>query len=161
EGMNLSDQQVERYQKAFHEAGLSPKQAARLVKEYQSELGSIAPQSIEDAIKAVAVGDEGKNNGWGDRTEANIGIAKAVLAKFDKDGEFTAWLDSTGLGSHPQMLRLFHKIGQQFGEDVTPGTTTRSSGAPDKSAAQSELATIMNDRKHPYWNQTATGHAEA
>lgn len=153
--------ELERYLKAFHEAGLSSRQAKRLVAEYAAEMGEKAV-SKEKALELLSTGDpDNKVDGWGEKTPEMVGVAKQGLAKFDPDGELTAWLESSGVGNQPAVLRFLHRVGASFREDSPPKTTDRAGGAIDKTAAQSKVATIMNDRNHPYWDKAKAGHKEA
>ncbi|MNN57775.1 hypothetical protein D3C81_1727790 [compost metagenome] len=55
--------------------------------------------------------------------EANVAIAQQALADFGTP-ELTAMLKESGLGSHPEVVRFFHKVGQQLAEGKLHRTTT-------------------------------------
>lgn len=74
-----------------------------------------------DAIKAVKAE-------WADATKAdkeiggadfdkNLGVAKSALEKFGTP-ELKSFLDETGLGNHPEINRLFWKVGNQISDDT-------------------------------------------
>lgn len=87
----------------------------------------------ENAVVASYV--EGKNketetevNSWleavktdkeigGDSFAKNAELAKRVIEKFGSK-EFKEALNSTGLGNHPELVRVFVRIGKQLAEDV-------------------------------------------
>jgi hypothetical protein len=48
--------------------------------------------------------------------DANIAVARKAIARFGNDG-LKNLLNETGLGNHPEVLRLFWKIGQKISED--------------------------------------------
>ncbi len=52
----------------------------------------------------------------GDKLEANLGIAKKALDTFGSP-ELNKLLVSTGLGNHPEMIRLMFKAGKALSED--------------------------------------------
>ncbi len=148
---------VEKYQKIFHEAGLSNAQAKRLIAAAMEE--SAGGLSAESAMQALSQGDE-KHTGWGEKIEENIGVAKAALVKFDTDGELLSFLETTKLGNHPVVLRFLHSIGSQLAGDKTPGVESRA-GNLDKSSAQSKLAEIMSNKAHPYFDRKSPGYTQA
>jgi hypothetical protein len=149
---------LEKYQKVFHEAGLSNSQGARLLQVALEEASSAF--NVEDTIKALATGDE-KHKGWGEKVEEMIGLAKLPLSKFDTDGEVTAFLEETGLGNHPAIIRFLHNIGTQLKGDSVPPRIENRGGTLDKAGAQSKLAAIMSDKKHAYWDRSNPGYRQA
>lgn len=58
--------------------------------------------------------------------EANIALANKAVVKFG-GSELQKLLDSTGLGDHPVVVRLFYSIGKAMAEDKVSGS---SSGTP-------------------------------
>jgi hypothetical protein len=52
----------------------------------------------------------------GDKLEANLGIAKKALDTFGSP-ELNKLLVSTGLGNHPEIIRIFYKAGMALSED--------------------------------------------
>lgn len=52
----------------------------------------------------------------GDKFNESIENAKRVVNKYG-DTEFKEFLNSSGLGNHPMVARMFAKIGKAFGED--------------------------------------------
>jgi len=58
----------------------------------------------------------------GENLAANLGIAKKALDVFGSP-ELNKLLVSTGLGNHPEMIRIFYKAGKALSEDTfVPGT---------------------------------------
>lgn len=56
----------------------------------------------------------------GAQFDANLAIAKKSYDMFATD-ELKNILEQTGFGNHPEVLRLFHKIGKLLGEDKVVG----------------------------------------
>ncbi len=52
----------------------------------------------------------------GDKFDANLAVAKKAMDRFATP-EFKAYLNETGLGNHPEMLRMLFKTGQAISED--------------------------------------------
>lgn len=74
--------------------------------------------------KAAALADPVLAGGKPEQLAANVDLAKRVLAKFG-DAASIAFLEQSGLGSHPGALSLLVKIGKAMGEGslVLPQTT--------------------------------------
>lgn len=58
----------------------------------------------------------------GDKLTANLSAAQRALEQFG-DPELKEYLDSTGLGNHPALVKAFIKVGKAMSEDkvVTGG----------------------------------------
>lgn len=94
--------------------------------------------------KARAEGFVTQVNGWAEAVKAdkelgvpeNLAIAKNVIDTFGND-EVRNLLNSTGMGNHPEVVRLCLKIGKAISED----TFTRGKQAPKTAAG--DAATIL------------------
>lgn len=94
-------------------AGLVPQIQQRLFQQQADEFATTKTQWAKDAAADEEIG--GKN--W---KESQTFAAKA-LDHFGapKDSEFRKLLDDTGLGNHPEMIRIFRKVGAALGEETT------------------------------------------
>jgi hypothetical protein len=52
----------------------------------------------------------------GDNLNKNISLARSAINRFGSDG-FRDYLESTGVGNHPEVIRLFSKIGKAMADD--------------------------------------------
>lgn len=115
----LSDAQLEKLSSYAKEKGFSNEQAQSLlereseaVSAYISDLketqSKMTTQWFEQAQKDTELG--------GDAFKENAELAKRVVAKFGTD-EFRKELDKTGLGNHPELLRIFSRVGKAMAED--------------------------------------------
>ena len=67
----------------------------------------------------------------GAQFDANLAVAKRGYDMFATD-ELKGILEQTGYGNHPEVLRLFHKIGKLMGEDnIVGGGRSRQQTAQD------------------------------
>ena len=64
----------------------------------------------------------------GEKLEQNLGIAKKALDTFGSP-ELNQLLVSTGLGNHPEVIRMMYRAGKAIGEDtfVSGGGSTTPS----------------------------------
>lgn len=53
----------------------------------------------------------------GDKLPENLALAKKAVEQFGGK-EFSEFLDSSGMGSHPAFIRAFHRIGKAISEDT-------------------------------------------
>ena len=54
--------------------------------------------------------------------DANLKQGQSALRRFGSEA-LTKLLDDSGLGSHPEFVRLFAKVGKAIAEDSVAGTT--------------------------------------
>lgn len=125
EGSQLDASYVEKIASYAKEQGLSNEQAQALLERDSAALA--------DYVKAQHETLEKQQVEWKQQVELdkeiggqahrqNVELAHRVLKRFGSEA-FLDQLDSTGLGNHPELLRVFVRIGKQMGEDslVMPG----------------------------------------
>jgi hypothetical protein len=68
----------------------------------------------------------------GDKLPEALAVAKKGLQFADPQGTVAKLLESTGFGDHPDVIRLFHRIGKQISEDrFVPANGSAAPGATD------------------------------
>lgn len=119
EASHITDAQLEKIAQYAKEQGLSQEDAQKLVDmQVETMNGQVAEQQeqfkqMTNEWKAKASQD--KEIG-GTEFNRNVELAKRVVDKFASD-DFKKALNDTGFGNHPELLRVFVRIGQAFGED--------------------------------------------
>lgn len=68
----------------------------------------------------------------GDKFDQSIVVARNAVARFATP-QFKELMDQTGLGNHPEMLRLFHRIGNAIAEDKFVNAPSAGGGKPSLS----------------------------
>lgn len=128
EGVTLDAGLIAQVTPLFAAANLAPETAQQLVDVYaahQSAMHVAQVAAWTDAVKAdPEIG--------GAKLEATLASAKRVLHAHASP-EFMTYLETTGLGSHPEAVRMFAKLGELTREDTT--IRAASGGLPEKSAA--------------------------
>lgn len=66
----------------------------------------------------------------GDKLNENLAIAKVGLKAFDPEGKLLAVLEQSGLGSHPEMVKTFIRIGQTVKETDMVTSSKGAAGNP-------------------------------
>lgn len=129
EGQRFTEAQLEGFAATAKELGLSQENAQKML----AAMVPTARQYLVDDLKA-------KSREWASLSEkdpeigganfkANVGVANSALKQFATP-EFTALLRGSGLGAHPEVVRVFYRIGQAMQQDhgVT-GSASAPAGA--------------------------------
>ncbi|WP_136474544.1 hypothetical protein [Pseudomonas sp. DG56-2] len=132
EGYAMSDQQLAEVSPLFKELNLTQEQADKLVA-FDAKRALAAEQAGLEQRQGLVTGWEKSLREdatfGGANFDANVGVAQKALAQFGTP-ELSTMLKESGLGSHPEVVRLFHRIGQQLAEGQLhsgSGNTTRKS----------------------------------
>lgn len=118
EGQELDKEAIAAFEPIARELGLSNEQAQKIVDVYGS---TIMPQ----LVKQQADEWQKQITGWAETVKADkdglgsdesIGHAQKALDQFGSP-ELKSYLVETGLGNHPELVRVFSKIGKAMSED--------------------------------------------
>ena len=110
------DNELEFYRNATHQLGLTQDQAQNMLDLYasvQEEQNEANDQATADF--AVNSQIELKRE-WGADYDGRLDQAQRAFGQFATP-EFSALMDETGLGNHPELVKAFAKIGAMLGED--------------------------------------------
>jgi hypothetical protein len=126
DGSKLSTEEVDKIVAYAKEQGLSQEAAQKLL-DSQNEIVSKFESERMDEFKQTV--DEWKTQAQKDpeyggaEFTRNVELAKRVVSRYGSQ-EFAQALDESGFGNHPELLRVFVRIGQAMGEDrlVTSAT---------------------------------------
>lgn len=151
-----SEDLEKQYRTLAHKTGLTQTQARALLDWY----GGVASESLramrEDGASAKAGLDAELRGEWGRDYAGNVETARRAARQFV--GGDTALLDrvNAALGD-AAMVRLFHRIGAAMAEDSLRGDGQASLfGSPD--AAKAEIAAVLGNAKHAYWDGSHPEH---
>ena len=140
EGFEYDEGKAKEFGALAKELGLSQEKAQRLVSMYVGNL----QQGLSAQMEAVTA----RNKGWqeaarsdkefgGADFDKNLAIANEGLRRLGTP-ELISYLEESGLGNHPEVVRLCWKAGKLAGEDHQPdgGDAPRGRGA----MSEAELA---------------------
>lgn len=118
EGFDVDESALELAKPLFKELGLDQANAQKAVDVF----AKIAGQQAE----AMAEGHSAQVAAWTAETtksmsKEDIGVAVAGLKRFDTEGKVAEVLNSTGLGSHPDVVAFFKRVGEATSEDSFDG----------------------------------------
>lgn len=133
EGQTYDSQLLEAFEAGVRKANL-PQAAA------QELLDQMAPKMAERQAEQVTAIREGwltaskadKEFG-GDQLEANLAVAKKALDTFGSP-ELSKLLASTGLGNHPELIRMMFKAGKALSEDSFVAGSAPTQSRPNAAA---------------------------
>lgn len=162
EGVTYDTNLEGKFKSVAHMAGLNGKQAAMMrdmFVAYQSETIGAAQTEYKQSREAATAELQKE---LGSAYEPYVNAAKTALKEY-ADEKFVGFLEESGLGNHPEMVRIFGKIGKE-----TLGETKLKSGSPEQfntpgdfrrqaEAFQAANAHILYSHGHP---EQASKHAE-
>ena len=135
EGMELDQQMLEQFKPLAKELGLSQEAAQKFVDMYAERMQGFQ-QERENAIaqQQQQWADQAKQDEeiGGEQFDQNVETARKAIDTFGSD-DLKGFLDETGLGNHPEMIRFAARVGAKISEDtLIPGG---QGGGQSKSAA--------------------------
>jgi len=110
-------------------------------------LQDVENQKQSFQAQAQQVADSLKKE-WGMAFTEKIGRAQAAVKEFGGD-ELVKFLDETGLGNNPVMIKLFDRLGSMVKEDSIAGKE-KGVGVMTPSEAMEKARMIMSDKEHPF-----------
>ncbi len=131
------EEQVKGFQDAAHKAGLNPKQAQALMNWWGAEVTKQAG-SVADLAKSDQAALQKE---WGTSWDENLKGAQAGFKNFVTDGhkDLAALLKSTGMDSHPAVLKFFKALNDKLADGKVDNVTE------EKVATEDEKTTIRAD----------------
>ena len=136
-------------QQAF-DLGILPHQAQKLSTWYDEKSKSLI-STIEDQ-KAIESKEklEALRKEWGQGFDTKTLAARAAIKQFDdEENTFSEYLNTSGLGNDPILIKFFNKIGESMNEDSFKGDSIANIGKTPEQA-QAEINSIFGNPKHPH-----------
>ncbi len=119
EGVQIDQKAFDAFTPVAKELGLTNEQAQKLVDLYASQVKGFDERLVAEHNARVAEWTkkaEGDAEYGGPKLAENMAVAKKALDTFATE-DLRQFLDDTGLGNHPEVVRLFFRIGQKLKED--------------------------------------------
>ncbi len=148
----------------FHKHGLTQKQADGLYQDYIAKVGSDLKAMNESLATQREQSLEQLRGEWkGNEFDVNVQLAQRAVKTFGSE-ELVKYLNESGEGDNPLLIKLFANIGKQLGEDQAFGGRSSQSGfVAGPEAAKAEIGKLQADAdfQKAYLNKDAMGHKEA
>jgi hypothetical protein len=158
DGYELDKGVIGTFSKVAHDAGISKGAWAKLSTAFvQMEMDRLTERSAEGA-KQKEAGMATLKTEWGAAADRNIALCQQVVSEFGGN-ELKVYLNESGLGNDPRMVKFLAKMGQTLSEDnlMTPNPVGTSVEDAKKEIAAIRAAAGA-DRKHPYVNKDHAEH---
>jgi hypothetical protein len=150
-GVTWKDEYSAKAREFFHKNGFTSDQAKAALAFHTELMGEMAGGMIADATMADAT----LRKEWGVDYDNNAEYAGRAAAKlYEQIPEAKAWMDKTGLGNHPALLKIFHWIGKNGEGDNGFMGAGDNAGAGNLDAAQEANDIIRNpknDKHDLFW----------
>jgi hypothetical protein len=158
-GQEFDENFFKGFKESAHEAGILPNQAQKLFNWYNEEAHRQGEEYTKQAQSKVDQAVNGLKTEWGKEYDNKVRSAQTAVNHFT-DESFKTYLDDSGLGNHPELIKTFAKIGETLSEDTFQGEGPVQLGRTP-SDAQAEINTVMADPNHPYHQKGHPNHEAA
>lgn len=158
--LGFEDDRLKEYKTAAHAAGILPKQLQKLMAWHEADTKKVLHQSQEKVKQDLEQAQAGLKQEWGQAYDKKLAQAKLSL-KAINDPKLIEFLEKSRLGDHPEMIKVFSKIGEMLGEKKVEGLGDEigkygSVKTPD--VARRDIASIQGNMSHPYNDAKHPGH---
>jgi hypothetical protein len=126
EGFEVNSDVTTAYAGVAKEAGLSQEAAQTLFEKMAPVIAGQNDSLLEAAAQGWKDAQKTDKEFGGEKLGENLAVAKKAMDAFASQ-ELVALLEKSRLGEHPDMIRLFFRVGKQIGEDKIV-TGSRASG---------------------------------
>lgn len=163
DGVAFDDKKLAGVKTKFHELGLTEKQGREILGLYVGSVneafsGEVAQQKAAQEAAMVELKGE-----FGGELEAKIQQGRAAVEKVGGE-KLRNWLNTSGVGNNPEMIRMMIKIGDLLGSDSSrSGSAQGGAFSADQESAKSEIAALRGDKAFldKLTAAHAPGHKEA
>lgn len=119
EGVELDAEALKDFEPVARELNLTNEQAQKLVDAYPKILAGVQQRQAEAwqaQTEQWAADVKADKEIGGDKLTANLGVAQRALDTFGTPA-LKEYLNGTGLGNHPELVKAFVKVGKAMSED--------------------------------------------
>lgn len=134
----------ERFNKIFHKAGLTNKQAAIIRDEFVGYRGESHSQMVKAREERAFKESQNLKQEWGDEYDARMDAAFKTAREFGGQ-EMAKALADAGMGLDPSLLRAFSKIGMLMNGDKLRSGRGGSEFMMSRDEALTKLADLKGD----------------
>ncbi len=128
EGTEYDPEILEAFSGAARKGGLSQEAAQKLIEEMAPALAARQVDQVQAIHKEWLASSSSDKEFGGDKLQENLGVARKALDSFGTP-ELRTMLDETGLGNHPEVIRLLYRAGKAISEEKFVGGSARGTGA--------------------------------
>ncbi|MEW5725555.1 MAG: hypothetical protein AB1896_20775, partial [Thermodesulfobacteriota bacterium] len=116
-GLPVDEDFLSSFRKAAFEAGMSQKQVSDLVAWHNRQFQVVNEKRGREIEGLREEARAALRQEWGKHYDRNLGQAQKAF-KMAAEPELQEFLENSGLGSNPLLIKMFYRIGQAVSEDV-------------------------------------------
>lgn len=120
EGATYEKEFIDAYSEAAKELDLTQEGAQKLLDKVAPVVRKQQVEQIEAVRNQWTESSKADKEFGGDKLDENLAVAKKALDQFGTP-ELTQFMKETGLGNHPELIRLFYRVGKNLNEDTFVG----------------------------------------
>jgi hypothetical protein len=155
EDLKLGDEFITSLKAKAHEVGVLPSQLKELYSWFTGNLKVTKEQIDTTKEQSRADAEKQLQKEWGYAYKQRLEVAQNALQHF-ADKEMMQFLEESGFGNNPNVVRFMSRIASEFGEDKFKGSSKTTAMTPAE--AQIEIQRIENDDKSPYYDSSHPEH---
>ena len=150
------------YKEFAHHHGLTQSQAESILNLY-GEIQEDESREYQEAQRQLDInGQIELQKEWGKNFDGKMDMASRAFAEFSTP-ELQKMMDETGLGNHPEMLRIFAKVGERLGEDslIVGAGLGANQMSPEQSRTEIQNRYSDKEFSKAYRDNREPGHRQA
>lgn len=132
EGVEMDQALADALMPEFKELGLTQKQAQGLVAKYvEAQQAKVEKQGETWSAQVTKWADDAKADKeiGGDKWDATVAASQRAIKQFGTP-ELREYLNASGGGNHPEVIRFVAKVGAMIKEDSPAGSGSEGTGKP-------------------------------
>lgn len=133
EGQDFDPEVIGAYSEIAKELNLPQEAAQKIIDKIAPVMAQKQERVLGEAVKAWTESSRADKEYGGEKFDENLGVAKKALSEFSTP-ELRKLLGNTNLQHHPEVLRLFYRVGKAISEDRI--VTGKAGQSTEKSVAQ-------------------------
>lgn len=140
EGQQFDPEVLTNFKEVAKELNLSQEAAQKMLDKMAPVVAQRQAQQVEGLRTMWAEQSTADKEFGGEKLQENLGVARKALDTFGSP-ELKGLLNESGLGNHPEFIRLLYRAGKAIGEDSFVGGN-KSAGA-SKPTSQADYASSL------------------
>ena len=151
---------LDEYKKVSHENNILPNQAQKMFNWYMDKASGEMKRQEEEQNQVMEKSVQELRNDWGNAYDTRVRFARNAVNHFG-DEKLKDYLDKSGMGNDPNLIKVFSKIGETLTDDSFKGDSSPGTYGRTPEQAQHEINEIMSNPKHPYFDKQHPNHKKA
>jgi len=147
EGVKLNEAEVAEFRKYAHSIGIPQKQFEKLLDYRVQSMLKEHQEGERVTTESVKAAETKLRSEWGAKYDEKLKTVNKMLTQFGKDvaGDIAA-----KYGADPVIIALLGRVAENLSESTLESLGTPKTGTLTPDEAQTEIAKIRGDEKHPF-----------